>query len=483
MKQNDWEIIYSNYEGMEKRTVDLLSKDVGKYIIRKEGVYTLYVLPCEKERTDMEIEKNAIVVGLYSESALIQKYVRADEIKTGGFLVKVIKNPQNEEGRIVLLTANDERELFYAVVSFLDDYIPDNTPWHGAVRMQQSIFDEPLNEYTYSENAQNKTRSVFTWGHPINDYRAYIDNMARLKLNQLIIWNDYMPLNVEEIIDYAHSYGIEVIFGYAWGWKPGFGKNITDISDKRLQELKAEIIQEYEDNYAKIGCDGIYFQSFTENENEYVGGRLIAEAVRVLVNDTGATLLQKYPHLKLQFGLHAISVRNHLSEIAKVDRRIEILWEDCGEFPYAYAPIVKDEKAFAETVEFTKKILTLRGNAPVGLLFKGMMTLDWTRFSRQGGAFVLGENAPEITAHDQRMRHYAWKIFSAEWMQYGKYAMEMLKVIKENALGEVNMCMAGAYDGGIYLPQALCAQMFRTLDSDYGETLKKVAQRDKVIIG
>ena len=87
MKQNDWEIIYSNYEGMEKRTVDLLSKDVGKYIIRKEGVYTLYVLPCEKERTDMEIEKNAIVVGLYSESALIQKYVRADEIKTGGFLV------------------------------------------------------------------------------------------------------------------------------------------------------------------------------------------------------------------------------------------------------------------------------------------------------------------------------------------------------------------------------------------------------------
>jgi hypothetical protein len=59
-----------------------------------------------------------------------------------------------------------------------------------------------------------------------------------LKLNQLIIWNDYMPLNVEEIIDYAHSYGIEVIFGYAWGWKPGFGKHITEIEDAAFAKVE-----------------------------------------------------------------------------------------------------------------------------------------------------------------------------------------------------------------------------------------------------
>ena len=481
MKQTDWKIVYSNYQGMQKKAIDFLSKEVGKYIIREEGAYTLYVLPCEKEGT--EIEKNAIIVGLYEESDLVKKYVKADEIQAEGFLLKAMINPDNEEGRIVILTAHDEQELFYAAVSFADDYIPEKSHWHGAVRLQQKIFDENLKEWVYTEKSHNKTRSIFTWGHPINDYRTYIDNMARLKLNQLIIWNDYMPLNVEEIIDYAHSYGIEIIFGYAWGWKPGFGKFITDISDKRLQELKAEIIQHYEDNYAKIGCDGIYFQSFTESKDEYVGGRLIAEAVRTLVNDTANELWKKYPNLKLQFGLHAMSVKNHLDEIAKVDKRIEILWEDCGSFPYHYNPIVKDEEAFKETIEFTKKILTLRGDAPVGLLYKGMMTLDWTRFKRQSGPFVLGDNSAEIVEHDKRMRRTAWKALSAEWMQYGQYAMEMLKVIKENALGEVNMCMAGAYDGGIYLPPAVCAQMFRTLDEDYGETLKRVARRDKVIIG
>ena len=481
MKQTEWKIVYHKYEGMEKRAIELLSKEAGKYIIREEGVYTLYVLPCEKE--GKAIEKNAIVVGLYDESETVQKYVQAEGIKENGFLVKVIKNPANEEGRIVIITARKETELFYGAVSFLDDYIPEYAPWHGAVRMPQIIFHEPLCECLYTESSAYPSRSVFTWGHPINDYRAYIENMARLKLNQLIIWNDYMPLNVEEIIDYAHSYGIEVIFGYAWGWKPGFGKNITDISDARLQELKAEIIAHYEENYAKINCDGIYFQSFTENEKEYVGDRLIAEAVRVLVNDTARALWEKYPNLKLQFGLHAISVKNHLDEIAKVDKRIEILWEDCGAFPYDYKSIVFSEEAFVQTLEFTKKILTLRGNAPVGLLFKGAMTLDWTRFVCQSGEFVLGDNALEITEHDKRMRQGAWKQFSAEWMQYGSYALRMLQFIKENALGEVNVCHAGAFDGGIYLPQALCAQMFRVTEGDYGEILKRVARREKVIIG
>ena len=210
---------------------------------------------------------------------------------------------------------------------------------------------------------------------------------------------------------------------------------------------------------------------------------MIAEAVRVLVNDTARALWEKYPRLKLQFGLHAMSVKNHLDEIAKVDKRIEILWEDCGAFPYDYKPIIWSQEDYAATLEFTKKILTLRGNAPTGLLFKGAMTLDWTRFVRQGGEFILGDNALEITEHDRRMRQGAWKHFSAEWMQYGDYALRMFKFIQENALGEVTMCQAGAFDGGIYLPQAICAQMFRRTEEDYGEILKKVARRDKVSIG
>ena len=49
MKQTDWKIIYNNYQGLEKKAVDFLSKEAGKYLIRENDLYRLYVLPCEKE--------------------------------------------------------------------------------------------------------------------------------------------------------------------------------------------------------------------------------------------------------------------------------------------------------------------------------------------------------------------------------------------------------------------------------------------------
>lgn len=480
MKQTTWKIVYNSYEGLEKKAVDFLSKEAGKYLIRENDLYRLYVLPCEREGGS--IEQNAFILGLWQRSETVRRYVGEQEIKPGGYLVKVIKNPENEDGRLVVITAKSESELFYGAVSFVDDYLAECAPSHGRVRLRQFTFDEPMKEWSYSEAPSTATRSVFTWGHPISDYRSYIENMARLKLNQLIIWNDHMPINVQDVIDYAHSYGIEILFGYTWGWIDGCGK-ITDISDARLKELKAQIIAHYEENYAKIDGDGIYFQSFTERADEYIGGRLIAEAVTTLVNDTAGELLKRYPDLKLQFGLHAISVKDHLDEIAKVDPRIEILWEDCGAFPYDYSPEVTDEQKFEETLAFTEKILTLRGDAPVGLVFKGVMMLDWTAFVSQRGRYVMGNNANEIVARDRRMRDGGWRIFSAEWMQYGNYARRMLEFIKQNARGEVNCCMAGTFDGGIYFPQAVLAQLFRHVDKDYGETMKRVARRDYVELG
>ena len=301
--------------------------------------------------------------------------------------------------------------------------------------------------------------------------------MARLKFNELIIWNDYVPLNINEIIDYAHTYGIRVNLGYSWGWTTGGCARITDISDYRLQELKDNIISEYENNYLHTGCDGIYFQSFTERVDEHIGGRSIAEAVTELVNMTSRELLEKYPNLKLQLGLHATSVSKHLEEISKVDTRVEILWEDCGEFPYSYRSFVEDEEKYNETLEFTKKILELRNGVGVGLVFKGVMMLDWTKFIHQQGPYIMGENSKIIIAHDRNIRARAWREYAADWIHNGERAAQMLRYIKAHKLGEVNMCLAGTFDGGIYLPMALCAEMYRTCDGEYKDLVSRVTRR------
>ena len=101
------------------------------------------------------------------------------------FMHKLVYYPENNDGRLVILTSHTEQELFYAAVSFIDDYIPRYAKQHGSNRMPDLIFDAPLTVCSYTDVPDHKTRSVFTWGHSINDYRAYLDNMARLKLNEL----------------------------------------------------------------------------------------------------------------------------------------------------------------------------------------------------------------------------------------------------------------------------------------------------------
>ena len=103
--------------------------------------------------------------------------------------------------------------------------------------MPDWIFNEPLPECSYTETTDNKTRSIFTWGHSTNDYRSYIDNMARLKFNEIVFWNDYIPLNIDEIIDYAHSYGIKIILGYSWGWRE-IGNSTGSISSEDIEKVK-----------------------------------------------------------------------------------------------------------------------------------------------------------------------------------------------------------------------------------------------------
>ncbi len=487
-KNRSWEIVYTDFSGMERKTVELLEKDVGSYILRRKGVYTLYVLPCYKEG-EKAIEKNAFVVGTYEESALVRAFVKKEEIPKDGYCLKVVSRPENPAYSLVIVTAHEQKNLYYAALAFLQDYIFENAPLHGAgLRMPDLIFDSPLVEKTYASAPKVKTRGIFAWGHPINDYKKFIEDMARQKLNQLIIWNDFVPLNAKDIADYAHGFGIELIWGFAWGWLAEGCDHVQDLSPAVLKKIKENVLKVFEENYKDLGLDGIYFQSFTETTREYVGDVLVAKAVTEFVNDVAGELLDRYPNLKIQFGLHGLSVVNRLDEIAKVDKRIEIVWEDCGEFPFAYIPKVTDEAAFEKTLAVTEKIVGLRGDAPFGIVFKGFMTLDWTvsmeealRFGPlQKGPYVLGESHTELSECDKAVRKSIWTYFYGEWTQYGKYAQRLAQLVQKLTSGNVNFCMAGLFDGGIWAPEALCSELFWNPDVNFADAVCKTYARKDV---
>lgn len=482
-KQTTWKILYSRFEGPERRAVELLNREVGRRVIRKAGTNQLHVLPCEAEKAQEKIDGNVIVVGTRSESPIAARFVEAAEIPAGGYAVKVVADPGNEEARIVVITAEDPERLADGAVAFIDDYPARHVPIHGGLQYPDRIFDFDLPPDLLASAPGFKARSVFAWGHTLNDYRSYLRDLARLRMNRLILWNDVVPLNIADIIRTAHAYGIEVFAGFAWGWIDGCAQ-IQDIGPKMLADLQASVIRNYEENYRDAGYDGVYFQSFTERADDTIGGRQIAGTVTDFVNATAAELLALHPALKIEFGLHAQSVWKHLGQLARVDPRVEILWEDCGAFPYSYLPVVKDEAAYLEAERFTDRLIDLRPGAPLGLAFKGLATIDWWGgFVTQRGRFLLGENVPEMTAHDRALRDDAWRTFSAQWVRYGRYALRLARHVHERTGDSTHLCMVGLLDGGRWLPEALCAEIFWSPLDEWDDLLERVMKRPGLQIG
>lgn len=449
---------------------------MGTLILRDDGVYTFHTLACRKTNT-LPIDKNAVVVGCFDDSEIIKKFISKNEIPQDGYVIKVINNPENQDLKLAIITALKPCEVFYGAVDFVDDYFAAAAHKRADLTFFNEIFWHNLPDY-YNTNAPAvKKRNIFTWGHPINDYRAYIDNMARLRFNELIIWNDYAPLNAKDIVNYAHEYGIKIIWGYAWGWQRG----LAEINLDFLKDLPDKLVKKYIDEYADTGADGIYFQSVTELQDEYIGGKLIAKEVADLVNTTSDKLLNLYPDLLIQFGLHASSVKNRLEYIKTIDKRIDIIWEDCGAFPYSYTPYMTDEKEFENAQSFTDTMMNLRGNSTEGVLFKGVLKMDWDgiHFVHQEGPYVLGEASANTNKRDTILIKPLWKDFQNGWLKDGEYAYKMAKtVLKCSKTASIGV--AGQLTNGIWFPVALLSQILWECDKPYTEVLTKVLNRRNI---
>ena len=204
----------------------------------------------------------------------------------------------------VMIEGYDDAGVLYGVLDFYNKYLV-KYEYTKIVRNSNENFSnpferEPLCELEYISSPSIKERGLWTWGHVIYDYREYLRNMMRLKMNGVVIWNDFVPANARDIVAYAHSCNIKVYWGFAWLW----GTSFDELSLAHLQGEPEKIFRKYEEEYADAGGDGIYFQTFTELDGDNIGGVMIAEAAMNFVNKTATLFYEKYPDMEIQFGLH-----------------------------------------------------------------------------------------------------------------------------------------------------------------------------------
>lgn len=396
----------------------------------------------EKAASDAIAKFRAIAETAHGDGAIL---LTVDPECSDAFRIDV--TPDN---RTVSVTAQSSIALLYAAYDFENKYIPfakNRDLWNNDVTI-----GDHLPEWHYHTSPTHTKRGLWTWGYVIRDYRGYIDRMVSLKMNTLILWNDYPPQNSRELIDYAHAYGVNVYFGFAWGWDTRFDK----IDPAHTEELTEAVVREYEENYAHLGLDGIYFQSFTEIWGDTLAGVVIADAVTEFVNRTAGRILEKHPGLDILFGLHATSVKNRLSSIAKVDPRVSIIWENSGAFPYSYDPF--DIGSFDQTIEFHDKTKNLRENGGFGAVLKGLTKLDWRYFVHQSGDFILGEDGADAVRKNADERRKMWRHVQAYWIRNADCVNQMIR-----RFGQDDTITFLAEDGAVeaYLPYplALAAEM------------------------
>jgi hypothetical protein len=440
-----WRISYGAYSGVERFAVDELEQAVEQYVP--------YVLEVGPARAAGAEEGNLLLVGTADEhpriAELQAKGLVAPPNAPQGYSIACLESPWRKGARVVVLDGADAAGVLYAVEEFnkrTANRIPDDP---AKIR---AAFDG-LKYFHVTESPAIEYRGLWTWGYVIYDYRRYIDNMARLKMNRLTIWNDTPPVNSREIIAYAHRRAVEVWFGFNWGW----GVNHLDLANPEdLRTVKEQVVREYERDYRGLGLDGIYFQTLTENDRTMENGRSTAALAARWVNEIGGALLARHPSLKIQFGLHATSIQERYPDLKALDPRISIVWEDAGVTPYAYTPTesLPDRHGIASvatvdaTIHYSEELASFRPGAPFAMVAKGWTTLRWDDEFEHHGPFILGERSAAFIAARERQRQPRWDEVNAKWLALYPAALRFFREVRAST--KEPMSVQGLVEDGLF---------------------------------
>ena len=414
-------------------------------------------------------EFRCIYIGTKGNNPYIKQNSTKSLTKSEEYYIKVVDDT-------IIIEGYDDAGVLYGCVDFYGKYLVHQRYTHDQGTYLKNIFEETLPDFEYTSCPAIKERGLWTWGHVIYDFKGYIDNMLTLKMNTLTIWNDFVPINAKEMLEYAHSCNIKIYWGFPWGWDTKCG----EIDVQNINAITDSIIEVYEKSYAPLGGDGIYFQSFTELPVDSIGDILIAEAVTNFVNNTACKLLEKYPHLELQFGLHATSVKDKLEYISKVNPKIRIVWEDCGSFPFHYMPSKIID--FDETADLTEKTIALRGDEEKwGAVLKGFTCLDWFAFEHPQGAYHIGLGTNKWKNNRTVRKENIWRYVQAYWLRNADKAYEMIQKIQKQSGG--NICLSalvedGMFESHLYYPVALFGEMMWDCKRDLKDIMCDMALND-----
>lgn len=427
-----WALYYGVYDGIQKVAVNDLQRMVQSYLP--------YVIETHKAFTGaIASHENLILVGTGDDNPLIAELIQSGKIlipdKAESYHIACFDAPWEGKQRAIVIAGRDAKGVLNGVHAFGAQVLSTAAKIDQDL-MRRDVIDK-LADFSATEKPAVEERGLWTWGYVIYDYRGFLDTMARLRMNTLVVWNDEPPVNAADFLAYAHDRGIKVIMGFHWGW----GLEHLDFASAAHNEMvKEAVVKNYVENYRHLAIDGIYFQTLTEHNRLDINGKSTATLASEWVNRIAQALLDLDPGLRIIFGLHATSIREHYTDLTALDTRVSIMWEDAGVLPYTYAPTLGEkgdtgisDEAFEDTLAYSKRLATFRPGTPFEIVPKGYMSLRWGYEFEHHGPFIIGERSPEFIEQRARLRQIQWDRVNALWLRYFPYGARFYREILDCA--------------------------------------------------
>lgn len=451
-----WRLRYGNFSGVERTAVIEFQKILQYYL-----PYTLIV---ESAAVDAGAGHVALI-GTPASNPLIAKLIEAGPLVAPsgaeGYSIASMESPQGSGYRMLVVAGTDAKGVLNGAQEMAARLFNGGTLLDGFGGAERHKHLEWIEPFVAQEAPVVRNRGLWTWGYPITSYRRYLDNMMRLKMNLVTIWNDQVPLNIEEILACAHARGIRVFLGFHWGWGHKGSLDLSNAVDRR--QIQENVLATYRSQYAHLKHDGIYFQTLTEHKDLEIAGKSTAAWACDLVNETAQALLAEYPDLQIQFGLHATSIGKNYVDLADLDPRVTIVWEDCcGQPPYSYYPaqVVEITADFETMLEYSRQLATFRPALEFAFVPKGWPCIRWLADFENHAAFILGEQNVLHSRERLALRQNEWDRINAYWLEnYPLAARFYREILAVNpALTATGLVEDGLFEEAIQPSVALFAE-------------------------
>ncbi len=330
--EKQW-ITSSEFKGIEAYTKSELQRVFREHL-------GISVHPAQNDTIPSQKGQNQIVIGTSENNRFIRHLIKSGFVKDTkiqqGYSIRCAPNPYDKNNWILAIVGADVQGALYGLRDLEHYYLKNFKVTDGTLQAACFEFtDYPRVEY----------RGHWGWGVNVPDKKAWMENMSRWKLNELIEWDNYPPAKAKEYVEFAHSRGIKLIWGFGWGWNinwnyeipdgfdHGQGKDVQMCGSSEFNQafFKREILKKVRELYVPSGCDGIYFQSFTEGpkcECEKCSKKTMGQVLVEFVNPIVAEIKKEFPDLWISCGVHANF--GIYDELKNLDPRCNIYWENCN---------------------------------------------------------------------------------------------------------------------------------------------------------